>query len=103
MPKILMLTTDQMIDLRILLESDALAADGWEVAILPMPGAAPDHPRVMRAHASLLATKCRALKCNSSAIAIEKPPTPAIDRPAVIKCTDYHSKRRNKRSAAGGR
>jgi hypothetical protein len=52
MPKILMLTTDQMIDRR----SDALAADGWEVAILAMPGAAPDHPRVMRAHASLSAS-----------------------------------------------
>ena len=53
MPKILMLTTDQMIDRRNLLESDALAADGWEVAILAMPGAAQDHPRVVRAHASV--------------------------------------------------
>jgi hypothetical protein len=38
MPKILMLTTDQAIDRRILLEADALAADGWEVTILAMPG-----------------------------------------------------------------
>ena len=56
MPKILMLTTDQMIDRRILLESDALAVDGWEVAILAMPGAAQDHPRVVRAHASVSAS-----------------------------------------------
>ena len=40
MQKILMMTTDQMIDRRILLESDALVADGWEVTILAMPGAA---------------------------------------------------------------
>jgi hypothetical protein len=51
MQKILMMTTDQMIDRRILLESDALVADGWELTILAMPGAAPDHPRVVRAQA----------------------------------------------------
>ena len=51
MQKILMMTTDQMIDRRILLESDALVADGWEVTILAMPGAARDHPRVVRAQA----------------------------------------------------
>jgi hypothetical protein len=33
-----MLTTDQAIDRRILLEADELAADGWEVTILAMPG-----------------------------------------------------------------
>ncbi len=48
MPKILMLTTDQAIDRRILLEADALAADGWEVTILAMPGSGPQDPRVVR-------------------------------------------------------
>jgi glycosyltransferase involved in cell wall biosynthesis len=48
MPKILMLTTDQVVDRRILLEADALAADGWEVTILAIPGCGPDHPRVVR-------------------------------------------------------
>jgi hypothetical protein len=43
MQKILMMTTDQMIDRRILLESDALVADGWEVTILAMPGATRFH------------------------------------------------------------
>jgi glycosyltransferase involved in cell wall biosynthesis len=38
MPKALMLTTDQVIDRRILLEADALEADGWSVTILAMPG-----------------------------------------------------------------
>lgn len=38
MPKILMLTTDQAIDRRILLEADALVADGWEVTIQAIPG-----------------------------------------------------------------
>jgi glycosyltransferase involved in cell wall biosynthesis len=47
MPKILMMTTDQMIDRRILLESDALAEDGWEVMILATAGARPDHSRVV--------------------------------------------------------
>jgi glycosyltransferase involved in cell wall biosynthesis len=49
MPKILMLTTDRIIDRRILLEADALTADGWEVTILAMPGAGPQHPRVVQA------------------------------------------------------
>jgi glycosyltransferase involved in cell wall biosynthesis len=48
MPKILMLTTDQAIDRRILLEADALAADGWEVTILAMPGSGPGDSRVVR-------------------------------------------------------
>jgi Glycosyl transferase 4-like domain len=48
MLKILMLTTDQVIDRRILLEADALAADGCEVTILATPGAGPNHPRVVR-------------------------------------------------------
>jgi hypothetical protein len=52
MPKILMMTTDQMIDRRILLESDALAEDGWEVMILATAGARPDHSRVVRTAAN---------------------------------------------------
>src|SRR5579872_5897564 len=48
MPKILMLTTDQAIDRRILLEADALGADDWEVTILAMPGSATGDPRVVR-------------------------------------------------------
>jgi glycosyltransferase involved in cell wall biosynthesis len=48
MPKILMLTTDQSIDRRILLEAEALAADDWQVTILAMPGAGPQDPRVLR-------------------------------------------------------
>jgi hypothetical protein len=48
MPKALMLTTDQAIDRRILLEADALAAEGWEVTILALPGSGPDDPRVVR-------------------------------------------------------
>jgi glycosyltransferase involved in cell wall biosynthesis len=48
MPKILMLTTDQAIDRRILLEADALTGDGWEVTILAMPGSGPDPPNVVR-------------------------------------------------------
>src|SRR5690348_14068204 len=49
MPKILMLTTDQTIDRRILLEADALEADGAEVRILATPGeGAADDPRVIR-------------------------------------------------------
>jgi glycosyltransferase involved in cell wall biosynthesis len=52
MPKILMLTTDQAIDRRILLEADALAADGWEVTILAMPGSGPADPRVVRVAAN---------------------------------------------------
>src|SRR5258708_14546039 len=48
MPQILMLTTDQAIDRRILLEADALAADGWEVTILAMRGSGPKDPRVLR-------------------------------------------------------
>lgn len=48
MPKALMLTTDQAIDRRILLEAEALAADGWEVSILAMPGSGPEDPRVVR-------------------------------------------------------
>jgi glycosyltransferase involved in cell wall biosynthesis len=48
MPKILMLTTDQAIDRRILLEAEALTADGWEVTILAMPGSGPQDPRVVR-------------------------------------------------------
>jgi hypothetical protein len=51
MPKILMLTTDQAIDRRILLEADALAADGWEVTILAMPGSGSGESRVVRAAA----------------------------------------------------
>lgn len=54
MSKILMLTTDQVVDRRILLEADALTADGWEVAILAMPGAGPDSPRVVRVAADRL-------------------------------------------------
>jgi hypothetical protein len=41
MPKILMLTTDQAIDRRILLEAAALTADGWDVTIVAMPGSGP--------------------------------------------------------------
>ena len=52
MPKILMLTTDQIIDRRILLEADALTADGWEVTILAMPGSGPEDPRVVRVAAN---------------------------------------------------
>ncbi len=52
MPKILMLTTDQVIDRRILLEADALAADGWEVTILAMPGSGPEDPRIVRVAAN---------------------------------------------------
>ena len=48
MPKILMLTTDQAIDRRILLEADALTADGWDVTVLAMPGSGPEHPNVVR-------------------------------------------------------
>ncbi len=48
MPKVLMLTTDQAIDRRILLEADALTSDGWDVTILAMPGSGPDHPNVVR-------------------------------------------------------
>ncbi len=48
MPRILMLTTDQAIDRRILLEADALEDDGWEVTILAMPGTAPTDARVVR-------------------------------------------------------
>jgi len=43
-----MLTTDQAIDRRILLEADALTADGWEVVILAMPGSGPEDGRVLR-------------------------------------------------------
>ena len=52
MPKILMLTTDQVIDRRILLEADSLSADGWDVTILAMPGSGPERPDVVRASAS---------------------------------------------------
>jgi len=48
MPKILMLTTDQAIDRRILLEAEALTTDGWDVTILAMPGSGPDPPNVVR-------------------------------------------------------
>lgn len=36
-PQVLMLTADRQIDRRILLEADALEADGWSVRILAMP------------------------------------------------------------------
>ena len=52
MPKILMLTTDQAIDRRILLQADLLSADGWDVTILAMPGSGPERPDVVRASAS---------------------------------------------------
>jgi hypothetical protein len=52
MPNILMLTTDQVIDRRILLEADALEEDGWEVAILAMPGPGAQDRRVVRAAAA---------------------------------------------------
>jgi glycosyltransferase involved in cell wall biosynthesis len=44
---ITMLTTDRAVDRRILLEADALEADGWTVAILAPPGQ-PDDSRVTR-------------------------------------------------------
>lgn len=50
-PLALMLTADRQIDRRILLEADALEADGWEVRILAMPLDGPDtgrDPRVQR-------------------------------------------------------
>jgi glycosyltransferase involved in cell wall biosynthesis len=52
MPKILMLTTDQVIDRRILLEAEALTADGWDVVTLAMPGSGAQHPNVVRVAAS---------------------------------------------------
>lgn len=50
-PLALMLTADRQIDRRILLEADALEADGWAVRILAMPLDGPDtgrDPRVQR-------------------------------------------------------
>lgn len=50
-PLALMLTADRQIDRRILLEADALEADGWQVRILAMPLDGPetvDDPRVLR-------------------------------------------------------
>jgi glycosyltransferase involved in cell wall biosynthesis len=47
--KILMLTTDRVIDRRIVQEADSLDADGWQVTILAPPARhVEDHPRVIR-------------------------------------------------------
>jgi glycosyltransferase involved in cell wall biosynthesis len=49
--RIVMFTRDLRIDRRILLEADALGADGWAVRIVAVPGdpaAGPDDPRVVR-------------------------------------------------------
>lgn len=47
-PLALMLTADRQIDRRILLEADALEADGWAVRILAMPLDSPDTGRDQR-------------------------------------------------------
>lgn len=53
---ILMLTTDQAIDRRILLQAAALDADGWDVTVLAPPGPqAADEPCVVRVGSSAAA------------------------------------------------